>query len=146
MLFHAINIYIRQNFNTNSAAFLFQHGDDLLRRAIAKELSQRFLMVGNAVLLHQRDEIRRRVACQCGLSKVWVGGDKIFRTAMQIGEIAASAARDQDLLSYAFSPLQYHHAASTLARFNGAHEASCAAAENDYIKIVHKPCRPAGTP
>jgi len=63
-----------------------------------------------------------------------------------VGEITASAAGDQYLLSNALGLLQYYHATAALAGFHGAHQAGRSAAENDYIKILHKPCQPAVTP
>src|SRR6266853_4767557 len=59
----------------------------------------------------------------------------MFRTAMQVGEVAAPAAGDQDLLADLFSALQHGHAPSALAGFNGAHQARRAAAQNDYVKL-----------
>ena len=46
----------------------------------------------------QGDEIGRRVTGQRRFGEVRIGGDKIFRTAMKIGEIAAAAAGDKDFL------------------------------------------------
>ena len=45
-------------------AFVQQHGHDLPRRAVAEELPKRLLMPGDPVLLHQQEEILRRVAGQ----------------------------------------------------------------------------------
>ena len=54
---------------------------------------------------------------------------------MQVGEVAASAAGDQDLFADALSALQHGHAASALAGFNGTHQPGGAGAENDYIEL-----------
>ena len=39
-----------------------QHGDDVLGRAVGKQLSLVFFVEGNAVLLHQRNEVGGRIA------------------------------------------------------------------------------------
>ena len=64
-----------------------------------------------------------------------VGGDEIFRTAMQVGKVAAPAAGDQDLFADALGALKHGHAASAFAGFNGAHKAGRSGAENDYIEL-----------
>ncbi len=132
------HVHVRLNPHADGAALRFQHGHDLLRRAVAEELAQSFLVVGDRVLLHQRNEIRGRVARQRGLGKVRIGGDEIFRTAVQVGEVAAPAAGDQDLFADALGPLQHGHAAPAPAGFNGAHQAGCSAAENDHVKTLHR--------
>jgi hypothetical protein len=46
--------------------------------------------------LDRRDEVVLRVAIRRGLVEMRVGGDETLRRAMQVGEVAAPAARDQD--------------------------------------------------
>ena len=53
---------------------------------------------------------------------------------MQIGEIAASAAGDQDLLAQPVGVFEYGDAAAALAGLDGAHQASRAAAENQCVE------------
>ncbi len=103
---------------------------------IAEQLSQFLLVISNAVLRDQRNEIRRRVACQRRLAEVRIGGKKILRAAMQIGEVAAPAAGDQDLLADAIGVLEHGNSAAALARLDGAHQAGSAAAQDDYIEAV----------
>src|SRR5579864_1348939 len=133
-----LHIHIGLATHANGAALGLKHGDDLLRRSITEKLAQSFLVIGNAVFFHQRNKIGRRVTGQGGLGKVRIGGDKVFRTAMQVGKVAAPAARDEDLFADALSPLQYRHAAATLTGFNGAHKAGSSSAENDDIKTLHR--------
>jgi hypothetical protein len=42
----------------SGGAFVEQHRDDLLRRAVAEELAERLLVPGDAVPIDQSDEIR----------------------------------------------------------------------------------------
>jgi hypothetical protein len=64
---------------------------------------------------------------------MWIGGNEVFRTAMQVGEIAAPTAGDQYLFADSFGALQYGHASPATARFHRAHEPGCARAQNDHI-------------
>ncbi len=53
---------------------------------------------------------------------------------MKVGEVAASAAGDQNFLAEPVGVFEHGDAAATLAGFDGAHQAGCAAAENDCIE------------
>jgi hypothetical protein len=48
---------------------------------------------------HQREEIPLGVAAERGLGEMRVLGKKVFRPAPNVGEVAAPAARNEDLLS-----------------------------------------------
>ena len=69
----------------------------------------------------ERDEVIGRVAGQRGLCEVRIRGDEIFGRAMNVGEIAASAARDEDFLADAVGVFKDGDAASALTGFGGAH-------------------------
>jgi len=84
----------------------------------------------------ERDEIRGRVARQRRFGKVWIRRDKVFGPAMQIGEIAASTAGDENFLSQAVGAFEHGHATAALAGFDGAHQACCASAEDECIEGV----------
>ena len=62
---------------------------------------------------------------------------KVFRPAVQVGEVAAPAAGDQDLLADTLRALQHGRAPPAPAGFDGAHQAGCPGAENDYVKTLH---------
>ncbi len=86
------------------------------------------------MLLHQRNEVRRRIASQRRLGEMRIGGKKIVGLAVDIREIAATAAGDEDLFPEPVGMLQNRDAASALARLDGAHQASRAAAENQRVE------------
>src|SRR6266404_140631 len=65
-----------------------------------------------------------------------IGRKKILRAAIEVGEVAASAAGNQYLLSDSFGPLQHGCTPSALAGFHGAHESGCSAAKNNYVKLT----------
>ncbi len=55
---------------------------------------------------------------------------------MQVGEVAAAAAGDQDFFADTVGAFQDGNAATALPCLDGAHEAGRAAAENDDVKVV----------
>ena len=57
-----------------------------------------FLVPGDAVLVDQADEIARRIAGQGRAAEVGIAREELLRTRADVGEVAAPAARDADLL------------------------------------------------
>jgi hypothetical protein len=78
----------------------------------------------------QRDEIGGCVSRQRRFGKVGVRGDEVFRAAMQIREIAASAAGDKDFFAGTRGALEDGNAPPTLPCFDGAHQTGGTSAEN----------------
>ena len=70
--------------------------------AVAEQLALVLLVEGDAVLLHQRDEVLRRVARQRRAAEVRVVAQEVLvrraRVEVAVGEVAAAAAGDADLL------------------------------------------------
>ena len=93
-------------------------------------------MVGNAMFFDERDEICGRVARQRGFGKVFVRGNKIFRLAKNVAEIAAAAAGDQDFLADALGMLEDSDAPPAFAGFDRAEESRGAGAKNESVKFV----------
>jgi len=88
------------------------------------------------MLFDEGDEVGWSVASERRLDEMRVGREKIVRARMQVGEIAAASAGDQDLLADAVGTFQHEDAAPALARFYGAHQARCARSENNYVVIL----------
>ena len=65
-----------------------------------------------------------------------VGADEILRAAMDIREIAAAAAGDEDFLADAIGAFEDGDAASALAGFGRAEESCGAGAEDESVKFV----------
>jgi hypothetical protein len=65
-----------------------------------------------------------------------IRGKKVFGLAVKVGEVAASAAGDQDFLAQAVGMLEDRDAATALASFDGAEESRGAGAEDEGVKIV----------
>ena len=86
--------------------------------------------------LDEPDKIRGGVARQRGFSEVWIGRKKIVRLRVQVGEVAAASAGDEDFYAGPLGTLNHRDAASTAAGFNRRHQAGCTAAEYEYIETV----------
>ena len=81
------------------AAFGLQHRDDLLGAVVAEKLPLVLLVEGDAMALHQFDEVGRRVARECGARELRILGEvAVVAAGIDVGEVAASAAGDADLL------------------------------------------------
>ena len=88
------------------------------------------------MLFDQRDEIRGRVAGQRRLGEMRIGREEILGLAVEVGEVAAAAAGDENLLAQAVGVFEHGDAASALAGLDGAHQARCAAAENQCVEVM----------
>jgi hypothetical protein len=57
---------------------------------------------------------------------------------MQVGKVAASPARNENLLAATVSMLEDGHPAPALASFDGAHQASSAASEDHDVEAIFR--------
>jgi len=78
------------------------------------------------------------------LAKCGFAERKFFWLAVKVGEIAASAAGDQDFLSEAIGVFEDGDAAAALAGFDGAHQSGRAASENECIEGVDQSTKTSG--
>src|SRR5580658_11380667 len=85
------------------------------------------------MFFNEAHEVGRCIASQRRLGEVRIGGKKILRAGVEVGEIAAAAAGDQNLLADAIRAFQYQHTAATLAGFDGTHQPGSAGSENDDV-------------
>ena len=113
-----------------------QHVDDLARGAVAEKLAEGLFVVGNAVAFHERDEIRLRVASQRRDAEARIARDEILRRGVDVGEIAASPARDADFLAGRARMVDHQHRASAPARLDGAHHPGRARADHHNVEIL----------
>jgi len=115
-----------------------QHADDVLRRVVAEQLPELLFVIGDAVLLDQRDEVARRIPRKCRTAEVRVLRKEVARTGPAVGEVAASPAGDADLLAQQMIVLDHQHAAAALTRLRRAHHAGRARADDDDIVVNHQ--------
>jgi hypothetical protein len=57
---------------------------------------------------------------------------------MHVGEIAAAAAGDQNLLADTFGAFEDNNAAATLSRFDAAHQPGSATSKDDDVVLIHE--------
>ena len=117
------------------AAFLVQHGDDVLAAVVAKQLAQLLLVVADAVALDHGDEVLRRVLRQRGAAEIGVGRQVAVEAGIDVGEVATPSAGDADLLRQLGRVVQQQHAAAALAGRRRAHQAGRAGPDYNNIKL-----------
>ena len=114
-------------------AFGVEQVDDLLGAVVAKQLAEGFFVVGDAVAFDQLDKVPLAVLRQRRAHKVRVGGQIALGVDVEIGEVAAAAARDADFFGQFVAVVQHQHAPAALPGHAGAHQAGGAGAHHDYI-------------
>ena len=82
----------------------------------AKQLPVFALFVFEPVPLHQVDKVPLRILTQRRLAKMLIGREKILRLDIEIGEIAATAARHQDFFTDLICTLEHKNLAAALSR------------------------------
>jgi hypothetical protein len=122
------------------AALGQQHRDDVFGRMVRKQLALVLFVVGNAVLVDQRDKFGRPKARQCRAAELRVLADKVpVRLAhiqIAVGEVAAPAARDADLLCDLGRMVNQQYLEPALARLRRTKQAGSACANDDGIEQV----------
>jgi len=104
---------------------------------IAEELAEGLFVIGDVVFVDQLEEVARGVERQRGFREVWIVGEKTIRFAMDIGEIAAASARDEDLTAGQAAVVEQRNAAAVLACDSSAHEACGSGSQNDRVKFSY---------
>lgn len=120
------------------SALAEEHIEDVVGGAVAEELAEGFLVVGDAVFFYQSNEVLRGVAGERGLGEVGVGGEEVFRSGVEVGEVASASSGDEDLFARAVGEVEDEDTAVAAAGFDGGHEAGRTGAEYEYINFCHK--------
>src|SRR5271157_2278026 len=83
-------------------------------------------------------EVRGSIAGEPRLGEVRVSRKKILGASVQVGEIAAAAAGDKDLLPDSIGALEQETATAALPGFDGTHQTGSARSENDdVVFLIH---------
>jgi hypothetical protein len=90
------------------------------------------------MLFNESNEIGGSVASQGGFREVLVGGDEVFRTTMEVGEIAAASAGNQDFLSDLIGAFEHSDTASAFAGLDGAEQPGGPGAKNQSVKFMNQ--------
>ena len=119
----------------DTSAFPIKHRRDISRSSIAKELAEFFLVKRNAMLFDQLYKIGGRIAGERRLREVRVSRNKILRARVEVGEIAAAAARDKNLLADPVCALEHDNPAPSFASLHGTDQAGSPGPENDDVVL-----------
>ncbi len=87
--------------------------------------------------LDHRDEVALGVAGERGLAEVRVGGEKSLGRDLEVSEVAASAAGDQNLGARLRAMLEQQDAPAAPPRAHRAHHPGRARAQHDDIESFH---------
>ena len=109
------------NAGVGLGAFREQEIEDVVGGAVAEELAEGLLVVGDAVSLDEGDEVARGEAGERGLGEVGVGGEEVFRRGVEVGEVAAAPSGDEDLFAGTVGVVEDEGAAVAAPGLNGAH-------------------------
>jgi hypothetical protein len=119
-------------FNPSVGTFTLEHRDDLLRAPVAEHLAGFLLVMPDAVTLKELQKIVRSETGERGSVKVGVPANKVSRAGMQVGEVAAAAAADQDLIARLFPVFEHKRGAPPLSGLDRTeHSGGAAADDND---------------
>lgn len=123
------DIAIEKNLDGSGAGFRFKEIGDVGSGAVAEELAEGLLVIGDAMLFNEGDEISRGEARESGFGKVRIGTEEIIWCAINIGEIAAASPGDEDFFAETVGSLEDSNTAAPLPCFDGAEKAGGAGTE-----------------
>src|SRR5208337_4580492 len=132
------DLAVQDDLYAGGAAFGFEHVGDVAGGVVAEELAEGFFVIGDAMFFDEGEEVCGGVACQGGFGEVGIRGEEILRLAMNVGEVAAAPAGDEDFFADAVSVFQDGDAAAALARFDGAQQACSAAADYQNVEFLRQ--------
>ena len=90
-------------------------------------------MEADAVLADEGDEVFGRVAGESGFGEVGIGGEEVFGADVEIGEVAAASAGDEDLAAGLAGVFDEGDAMAVAGDLGGAEETGGAGSENDGV-------------
>lgn len=97
---------VNEDLDLGSAALGFEEVDNVGGGIVAEELAERFFVVGDAMLFDESDEIRGSEPGESRFGEVRIRGEKIFGSGVEIGEVAATTAGNEDFFADAVGVLE----------------------------------------
>lgn len=135
-----VNGALHLQVDTGGLAFRQQHVHDLARRPGTEELAAGLFVVVDAVPFDQPDEIVLGVTLQRRDAESRIAGKVMFRPGVEVGEVAAPATGNADLLARPSGVVEQQDRPSALARLDRAHQARRARADDDHIHRCRRRC------
>jgi hypothetical protein len=121
---------VDEDLDSGGVTFGFEQVDDVCGGIVAEELAQTFFVPGDAMFVDESEKVVGPETGESGFSEVGIGGEEVFGRGVNVREITAAAAGDEDFLADVVCMLEDGNAAATLACLDSAEEASGAGAEN----------------
>jgi hypothetical protein len=127
---------LENKFYAGSFALELKHVEDLAGGVIAEELAQCLFVPLDSVALDKFEEVLRLIESQSRFGEVRIRGDEVSRSAMNIGEVAAASARDEDLAAGLGIVFEEEDSPVALTGGGGAHETGGASAKDDDVEFT----------
>jgi hypothetical protein len=121
-------------------AFRFEKVGDFRGGIVAEELAESFFVIGDAVFFDERNKILGRVAGEGGLCEMGIGGEKIFRGGVDVGEVAAASTGDEDFFADAIGEFDDGDAAAAVGGLEGAEKAGSTGTEDEDVERTGQKC------
>jgi hypothetical protein len=132
--FDADAVSVGYVFDVAALALGQQQAEDGVGGVVAEELAEGLFVVGDVVFADEFEEVLRSVERQRGFGEVGIGGEEAAGLAVDVGEVAAASAGDEDFASWQAAVVEQGDTASALACDGGAHEAGGSGTEDDYVE------------
>ena len=117
-----------------------QHVNDPLTGIVTEELPQMLFVKPDARFTHTGNEALGRMGLECMAHEARIAAQVAGRIrAIQIGEVAATTARDADLLADATCMVQHGHPQAAQPQLPGTIQPGSARAHHDHIPSFHCP-------
>ena len=94
-------------------------------------------MIVHPVPVHQIDEILLGVARQRRFAEVRIAREEGVGTGLMVGEVAATAAANEDLAARFLGVVQQQHGAPPVASLGRTHQAGRPGPDHHHIKLLH---------
>ena len=125
---------VEEDLDFGGVTFGLEKRGDIGGGTIAEKLAEGFFVTRDVVLFDECEEISGGVAGQRGFGEVRISGMKIFRSGVEIGEIAAASPGDEDFFADAVGVFDERDAASTFGGFESAEESGGASAQDQDVE------------
>ena len=94
-------------------------------------------MMGNFVLINQRDEIMLVILTKRGFTEMRICLQKGFRRSVKISEITTASPRNPNFFTQLTCMIQQHYLSTTFASLTRTHQTRRTSANHHYIYINH---------
>ncbi len=114
-----------------------QHIDDILGALETEQLPQGALVIVDPVAVHQIDKVLLGVAGQRRLAEVGILRQVGVSASLMVGEVAATAATDEDLAARFLGIVEHQHGAAPIARLRRTHQSGRTGPDHHHIDLLH---------